>query len=95
MRDCFRYGSAKQVHPLELMPLKIISVFAIEFTKKTAGEYFDKLRPAGVKRIMDVRLNTAFQLDGISTHENLRYFLKKIPPADHVEVPLLAPPKAL
>ena len=41
-----------------------IKIFTIGFTKKTAEEFFSKLQAAGVKRIIDVRLNNVSQLAG-------------------------------
>ena len=34
-----------------------IKVFTIGFTKKTAEEFFTRLIRAGVKRVIDIRLN--------------------------------------
>ena len=39
-----------------------IRIFTIGFTKKTAEEFFTKLIQAGVRRVIDVRLNNASQL---------------------------------
>ena len=36
-------------------------VFTIGFTKKSAEEFFNKLKDAGVKRVVDVRLEDLFQ----------------------------------
>jgi uncharacterized protein (DUF488 family) len=73
-----------------------VRVFTIGFTKKTAGEFFEKLRVAGVRRVVDVRLNNVSQLAGFSKRDDLRYFLREILAADYVDVPLLAPtPKLL
>ncbi len=66
-------------------------VFTVGFTKKTAGEFFGKLRAAGVRRVVDVRLNNVSQLAGFSKRDDLRYFLKEILDIDYVEAPLLAP----
>ena len=53
------------------------SVFTIGFTKKNAKEFFEKLRQAGVQRVIDVRLNNKSQLAGFSKREDLTYFLDK------------------
>jgi hypothetical protein len=34
-----------------------VKVFTIGFTKKTAEEFFTRLSRAGVKRVIDIRLN--------------------------------------
>ena len=73
------------------MPHAPINVFTVGFTKKTAGEFFEKLRSAGVRRVVDVRLNNVSQLAGFSKRDDLKYFLKEILDAEYVEAPLLAP----
>jgi uncharacterized protein (DUF488 family) len=72
-----------------------IPVFTIGFTQKTAEQFFEKLRAAGVKRIVDVRLNKTSQLAGFSKRDDLRFFAKAILNVDYVEAPLLAPSKEL
>jgi hypothetical protein len=73
------------------MPTGPINVFTVGFTKKTAGEFFEKLRSAGIKRVVDVRLNNVSQLAGFSKRDDLKYFLKEILDVEYVEAPLLAP----
>jgi uncharacterized protein (DUF488 family) len=68
-----------------------VPVFSIGFTKKTAAQFFEKLRAAGVKRVIDVRLNKSSQLAGFSKRDDLKYFLEKILGVEYVESPLLAP----
>ena len=63
----------------------------IGFTKKTAEEFFSKLRAAGVRRIVDVRLNNTAQLAGFSKRDDLRFFTKEILGAEYVHLPMLAP----
>jgi uncharacterized protein (DUF488 family) len=77
------------------MPEGHINVFTIGFTKKNAAQFFEKLRVAGVKRIVDARLNKVSQLAGFAKRDDLKYFLKQILGADYVEAPLLAPTKEL
>ncbi|HTV42329.1 MAG TPA: DUF488 domain-containing protein [Candidatus Sulfotelmatobacter sp.] len=73
------------------MHQEIINVSTVGFTKKTAGEFFEKLREAGIKRVVDVRLNKSSQLAGFSKRDDLKYFLKTILNVEYVEAPLLAP----
>lgn len=73
------------------MPPETIDVFSVGFTKKSASEFFEKLREAGVKRVVDVRLNKVSQLAGFSKRDDLKYFLKEILDVEYVEAPLLAP----
>ena len=39
-----------------------IALFTIGFTKKTAEQFFSALTAAGVKRVIDIRLNNVSQL---------------------------------
>ena len=77
------------------MPDKSNNVFTIGFTKKTAAAFFESLRNAGVRRLIDVRLNNVSQLAGFSKKEDLRYFLKEILHIDYIHEPLLAPTKEM
>lgn len=72
-----------------------IRIFTIGFTKKTAEEFFTKLREASVKRIVDVRLNNTSQLAGFSKQDDLAYFLRELIGIDYVHVPQLAPTKQI
>jgi uncharacterized protein (DUF488 family) len=68
-----------------------IELFTIGFTQKSAREFFTDLANAGVKRVVDVRLNNNSQLAGFSKKEDLAYFLKQIADIDYVHLPELAP----
>jgi uncharacterized protein (DUF488 family) len=70
-------------------------VFTIGFTKKSAEAFFGKLREAGVRRLVDVRLNNVSQLAGFSKRDDLRYFLKTICGIDYVHKPELAPTQSM
>src|SRR6516162_2938965 len=72
-----------------------IPVFTIGFTTKTAGGFFEKLRVAVIKRVVDVRLNNVSQLAGLAKRNDLQYFLKQILGVDYVEAQLLAPTQEL
>ena len=37
-----------------------MEVYSIGFTKKTAGQFFDLLKSAGIRRLLDVRLTNAY-----------------------------------
>jgi uncharacterized protein (DUF488 family) len=77
------------------MPEERIHVFTVGFTKKSARDFFEKLAEAGVKRVVDVRLNKNSQLAGFSKRDDLKYFLQKILGIEYVEAPLLAPTQSL
>jgi uncharacterized protein (DUF488 family) len=67
------------------------NLFTIGFTRKSAQEFFTKLQEAGVKRIVDVRLNNTGQLAGFSKRDDLAYFLDRIAGIGYVHLPELAP----
>ncbi len=73
------------------MSMKEIKVFTIGFTKKTAEEFFTRLSRAGVKRVIDIRLNNVSQLAGFAKRDDLRYFLRAIGGIDYLHHPDLAP----
>ena len=68
-----------------------IRLFTIGFTKKSAEAFFTKLQEAGVKRVIDVRLNNNSQLAGFSKKADLAYFLRQIAGIDYVHLPAFAP----
>ena len=68
-----------------------MKLYTIGFTKKSAETFFTSLASAGVKRIVDVRLNNVSQLSGFAKKEDLRYFVKAICGIDYLHVLELAP----
>ena len=68
-----------------------MKIFTIGFTKKSAETFFTRLANAGVKRLVDVRLNNVSQLAGFTKRDDLRYFTKVICNIDYVHLPELAP----
>lgn len=72
-----------------------IKIFTIGFTKKKAEYFFEQLRKADVKRIIDVRLNNISQLAGFAKKDDLIYFLKEIGDIDYVHLSELAPTKEI
>lgn len=68
-----------------------MKIFTIGFTKKSAEIFFTRLKNAGVKRLVDVRLKNVSQLAGFTKKDDLRYFTKAICGIDYVHVPALAP----
>lgn len=63
----------------------------IGFTRKSAERFFGLLRDAGVKRVLDVRLNTRSQLSGFAKTPDLVFFLRAVAGIDYLAVPELAP----
>lgn len=72
-----------------------MKIFTIGFTNKKAEGFFERLRRAGVKRVIDVRLNNVSQLAGFSKKEDLQYFLRSIAGIDYVHMRTLAPTKEM
>jgi uncharacterized protein (DUF488 family) len=68
-----------------------MEVCSIGFTQKTAAQFFTILRRAGIRQLLDVRLNNVSQLAGFTKREDLRFFLREICGADYRHEPLLAP----
>ena len=67
------------------------TLFTIGFTKKSAERFFGLLRQAGVRRVLDIRLNNSSQLAGFTKAEDLPYFLSAIAGIDYVYLAQLAP----
>lgn len=72
-----------------------MELFTIGFTKKSAEQFFQRLSRAGVRRLIDVRLNNISQLAGFSKREDLQFFLKAICNIDYSHLPELAPTQGL
>ena len=72
-----------------------ITLFTIGFTKKNARTFFSLLKQAGVKKVIDIRLNNISQLAGFTKKEDLSYFLKVIADIDYLYRPELAPTKEI
>lgn len=66
-------------------------VFTVGFTKKPARRFFEMLRTAGARRVVDVRLNNVSQLASFAKKDDLAYFLKEICGMEYVHLPDLAP----
>jgi uncharacterized protein (DUF488 family) len=72
-----------------------MKVFTIGFTKTTAESFFQRLEEAGVRRVIDVRLNNVSQLAGFAKKKDISYFLKAICGIDYSHRPELAPTKEM
>ena len=68
-----------------------MEVFTIGFTQSTAAHFFGRLNDAGIKRLVDVRLNNVSQLAGFAKRDDLAYFLRQLCGAEYVHEPRLAP----
>jgi uncharacterized protein (DUF488 family) len=72
-----------------------MKLFTVGFTKKSAEEFFSRLKNPEILRLVDVRLNNVSQLAGFAKKDDLRYFLKQICGIEYVHLPLLAPTKGM
>ena len=70
-------------------------IVTIGFTKKPASRFFQLLRESGVKRVVDVRLNSGSQLSGFAKRDDLAWFLNEICGIEYVHLPSLAPTRTL
>ena len=68
-----------------------VDVTTIGFTKTNAAGFFERLKAAGVRKVVDVRLHNTSQLAGFAKADDLAYFVKEICGALYVHQPLLAP----
>ena len=68
-----------------------MEVYTIGFTQTTAAGFFGKLKQAGIRRLVDVRLNNVSQLAGFAKRDDLEFFLAEICGAEYVHEPRLAP----
>ena len=72
-----------------------MTLYTIGFTQKSAEQFFTTLISAGVKRVVDVRLNNVSQLAGFTRRDDLRYFLEQIANIDYIHMIDLAPEKQM
>jgi len=72
-----------------------VALYTIGFTKKKAAYFFGELKRAGVKRVLDVRLNNVSQLAGFAKRDDLAYFLKQLGDMDYAHLTELAPTQAM
>lgn len=68
-----------------------INLYTIGFTKKGAQTFFELLTAAGVKRVIDTRLNNVSQLSGFAKKADLEYFLRVIGNIEYSHALELAP----
>jgi uncharacterized protein (DUF488 family) len=67
------------------------NLFTIGFTRKSAADFFTRLRQAGVQKVIDTRLNNKSQLAGFAKQDDLRFFLQEIGGMDYKHELSLAP----
>lgn len=72
-----------------------MTLYTIGFAKKSAKEFFEALRGAGVKRLLDIRLLNTSHLAGFAKKEDLEYFLSAILGVEYHHLLSLAPSQDL
>ena len=72
-----------------------MNLSTIGFTKTTAETFFARLRIAGVRRVIDVRLHNTSQLADFAKARDLEFFLKALSDIEYSHEPLLAPSSAI
>lgn len=72
-----------------------VMIFTIGFAKKNAKQFFNALQHAGIKRIVDIRLNNVSQLAGFTKKDDLAFFLNTIASIEYEHRPEMAPTKEL
>lgn len=72
-----------------------ITVYTIGFAKKSARWFFEALRQAGVRKVVDIRLNNVSQLAGFTKKDDLAYFLQAVGGIGYEHRPELAPTKEI
>ena len=72
-----------------------MNIYTIGFTKHTSEEFFEKLKSAGVKRVIDIRINKTSQLAAFAKGSDLPYLLQATGGIGYVSYIELAPTKEL
>lgn len=73
-----------------------MKTYTIGFTKKNAETFFNFLKDANIKKLIDVRINNVSQLAGFAKKDDLKFFLKNLcNGAEYIHVPDLAPTKEM
>ncbi len=68
-----------------------MTIYTIGFTHKSAEDFFGKIQEAGVRRLIDIRLNNSSQLAGFTKKDDLAYFAKTICGIEYLHLLDLAP----
>jgi len=70
---------------------KPITLYTIGFTKKNAKQFFGLIQRAGVRKVLDTRLNNVSQLAGFTKRDDLAFFLEKVAGIGYEHAQKLAP----
>jgi uncharacterized protein (DUF488 family) len=72
-----------------------MEICSIGFASRSAEDFFSTLERAGVKKLIDVRLNNTSQLSGFTKTNDLKFFLSRILGVDYLHELRLAPTQEL
>jgi uncharacterized protein (DUF488 family) len=75
--------------------MAVTQIYTIGFAKKSAEEFFGRLRQHRIQLLVDVRLHNTSQLAGFTKKADLSYFLREILGAQYLHEPMLAPTEEL
>ena len=70
-------------------------LYTIGFTKKSAEQFFTRIKYYRIKLLIDIRLNNNNQLAGFSKKDDLKYFLDTICGCQYEHCPEYAPTKEI
>ncbi|MCE3235439.1 MAG: hypothetical protein K0Q50_1619 [Vampirovibrio sp.] len=70
----------------------MVNIYTIGFTQTSARQFFETLKQASIKRLIDTRLSNVSQLAGFAKKADLEYFLAQILGAEYVHLPQLLSP---
>lgn len=72
-----------------------MEICSIGFATRSAENFFETLRAAGIAKLIDVRLHNTSQLAGFTKKDDLSYFTEHLLGGTYVHEPLLAPTQEL
>ncbi len=72
-----------------------MTLYTIGFTKKNARQFFEALKRAGVKKLVDIRLNNTSQLAAFTKKDDLEYLAQAICGMSYHHFPSLAPTQVI
>lgn len=74
-----------------LTQFMVMRIYTIGFTGSSAEHFFERLKHAGVKKVIDTRLWAGSQLAGFAKKKDLPYFVKELAGVDYEYHEDLAP----
>ena len=72
-----------------------MTIYTIGFARKSAGEFFNILRGAGIRRLVDIRRSNKNLYAGFTMQRDLPFYLRELCGAEYVYELRLAPSEEL